>query len=180
MKRNFQFRSFFSKKNNRIWALTFALSTFLAIAIADFANGGFEAGNLTGWTTSTYLNSTGVTVATPVENTQRSALNLSSGGTNYTSVVTGSGPETLTDVKVGSGGTLRIPLFGNSAARVNYTFTNSTNANGLAQQMTVTTADIDPSDNKPHIRLVVAPVVEKATHTAAEQPYYFVRVRNIT
>jgi uncharacterized repeat protein (TIGR01451 family) len=180
MKMEFNFFSLLSKKNTRLWALGISLSTFLAIAIADFTNGGFEAGNLTGWTTSTYLNNTGVTVASPVENTQRSALNLSTGGTNYTSVVTGSGPESLTDAQVGSGGTLRIPLFGNSAARVNYTLTNSRNANGLTQQMTVTTADIDPADNKPHVRLVVAPVVEKATHTAAEQPYYFVRVRNIS
>jgi hypothetical protein len=167
-------------KKKTLYAITIALYSFLAIAIADFTNGGFESGNLTGWTVTTYLNNTGATVASPVENTQKSALNLSSGGTNYTSVVTGSGPESLTDNQVGSGGTLRIPLFGNSAARVNYTLSSSKNANGLTQQMTVTTADIDPSDNKPHVRLVVAPVVEKAPHGASQQPYYFVRVRNIT
>jgi hypothetical protein len=180
MNRKFNLNTLFSKRKNRIWALCLAISSFLAVAIADFTNGGFEAGNLTGWTVTSYLNNSGVSVATPAESTGRSDLNLTLGGSNYTTVVSGSGPETQTDPALGSGASFRYPLFGTNAARVNYTTSNSTNANGLAQQMTITTADIDPADGKPHVRLAVAPVIESAPHDPQDQPYYFVGVRNIT
>jgi len=114
MKRKFNLNYLFSTRKNRIWALCPAIASFLAIAITDFTNGGFEAGNLSGWTVSTYLNSSGVTVASPAESTGRGDLILNSGGSNFTTVVSGSGPETQADPSLGSGATFRYPLFGDS------------------------------------------------------------------
>jgi uncharacterized repeat protein (TIGR01451 family) len=156
-----------------------AFSMAGVVAIADFVNGGFEDGTLSSWTVTTYTRGNN-TVATPVEETLRSGLSLTAGGTDNTSVVSGSSTESEYDVNLGASSTLRFPLFGVNSARVNYKLTSSTNANSLKQTITITTADVDTYDNKAHVRFAVAPVLEDGSHSAAQQPYYFVNVRNIT
>ena len=44
----------------------------------------------------------------------------------------------------------------------------------------MTVADVDPVDNKVHIRFGMAPVLVDGGHGPTEQPYFYVEVRNIT
>lgn len=149
------------------------------VAIADFVNGGFESGSLSSWTVTTYTRGTN-TVASPVEDTLRSGLSLTAGGTDNTSVVSGSSNESEYDTNLGASSSLRFPLFGTKSARVNYKLTSSTNANSLKQTITITTSDIDTYDNKAHVRFAVAPVLQDGSHAASEQPFYFINVQNVT
>ena len=56
------------------------------------------------------------------------------------------------------------------------------NANALTQTMTADLGDVDPTDDKVHVRFAIAPVLENpgASHAYTEQPYYFVRLENLT
>lgn len=154
---------------------------FATEVAADFVNGGFETGDFTGWTISTYDNPpSGVTLASPPEETLRPALNLGAGGVAASYVRTDPVPESQYDPQLGPSSSLRFPLFGNDTAVINYYLTSSRNVNGLTQTMTVTSADVDPDDNKPHVRFAVAPVLADPGHPAEQQPYYFVNVRNVT
>ncbi len=142
-------------------------------AQALFVNPGFEDGNLNGWSVSTAL----VNRATqPVDSEEN--LNLSSGGTNRTSVKYGA-PLTLIPPGLTSTDTVRYPRYGNHAAIVNEQGLNR-NLNRLVQTSAVTAADIDPHDGRVHVRFVVLPVMQNPGHTLVEQPYYFVSVNNLT
>lgn len=110
-------------------------------------------------------------------------LNLATGGVLLTSVV-GGAPESQTDPDLGTNGTFRFPKYGNRAARVNYgdatTNGKNKNVNLLRQTMTVGLTDVDPLDNLVHIRFTVAPILEDPSHNYNQQPYYFVRLQNVT
>ena len=155
-------------------ALAFAVCGIGVVAVADFVDGGFESGSLGNWTVTTYHRGIN-TFASPVEDTLRDGLVLNAGGTNQTSVVTG----TANESEVDSNAPLRYPLYGTKSARVNYQG-SQTNTNSLKQTITITTADVDTFDDKPHVRFAVAPVLQDGTHDPTEQPYYFVNVRNLT
>lgn len=147
---------------------------------AVFANGNFETGSAgaapPSWTVTPYLNP-GVTIVTPQT---RDKLNLATGGNALTKLlVTAAGPESQADASLGTGASLRWPKYGNQVALVNQNGA-SNNTNSLSQTMTITSADIDPSDAKIHVRFVVAPVLENPGHPANQQPYYFVQLSNLT
>ncbi|WNG20265.1 choice-of-anchor A family protein [Cystobacter fuscus] len=137
------------------------------------ANGGFEDGTLSGWSVSTNLNVSGLRAIPPAT---LSDLNLSSGGAIRTAAV---GGETETKIPVGlsAGSTLRYPKYGRWSAVVN-SQGNSRNTNSLRQTFSITNADVDPADGKVHLRFALAPVLENPGHTAAQQPYFYVVVRN--
>jgi len=146
---------------------------------AAFVNGSFESGTQgvapPNWTVSSYANP-GVTFPP----TSRANLNLSSGGSRATvTLVSANGVESEHDTSLGAGSTLRWPKYGTSVALVNNTTAGAV-ANGMLQAMTLTTGDIDPVDGKPHVRFTVAPVLENPGHAPAQQPYYFVQLRNVT
>ena len=145
-----------------------------------FTNGGFEAGatNMAppSWTVTTFLDP-GVTITTPQT---RAGLNLQTGGVPLTLTLNApGGPESQTDPSLGAGATLRWPKYGNNVAIVNQLGKNQ-NVNSMKQTMTVATADIDSVDGLAHVRFVLAPVLENPNHTAAQQPYYFVQLDNLT
>lgn len=155
---------------------------------AVWSNGDFESDSIgamppTGWTLNAYLNP-GITDTRPGVQTLAS-LNLAGGGTQMTYVVGGTA-ESQADPDVGTGGTLRFPKYGTRAAVINYggMFGGGTgtgrNTNALTQQMTVGLGDVDPTDNKVHVRFAVAPVLENPSHSYDSQPYYFVRLQNLT
>lgn len=150
-------------------------------------NGDFELSNSGasptvggGWTVQNYYNP-GVTDLRPGQQTLAS-LNLTSGGQLATEVL-GGAQESLFDPDLGSGSTIRFPKYGSRVARVNKSASvpgSSNNANMLRQTMTVSAGDVDPTDDKVHVRFGIAPVLENPGHGYADQPYYFVQLRNVT
>jgi len=143
-----------------------------------FSNGNFESGSASspppGWTVTPYLN-LGVTSTTP---TTRANLQLQSGGSAQTTLLTGA-QESLADSALGTGASLRYPKYGSGVAVVNVPGA-SRNVNSMKQSMTIVAGDVDPADGKPHVRFTVAPVLENPGHGANEQPYYFVQLTNTT
>ncbi|MEO8552629.1 MAG: hypothetical protein ABI678_21780 [Kofleriaceae bacterium] len=148
-----------------------------------WTNGDFEGDAIgtsppSGWTLQTYLNP-GITDTRPGAQTLAS-LNLGVGGVATTQVV-GGAAETQTDPDVGAAGTLRYPKYGSRAAVVNTGVAGANkNANSIKQTMTVALGDVDPTDDKVHVRFAVAPVLENPAHAYNGQPYYFVRLQNLT
>ncbi len=151
---------------------------------ALFSNGGFETGAANAppvsWTVQPYLNPdpTGVTIQTPET---RAGLNLGTGGKPLTDTIAA---VNQADPDLGAGASLRVCRYGNQCARVNFhsstTYGNGENVNSLSQTMTVGAGDVDPSDNKVHVRFVVAPVLQNPSHPVNEQPYYMVQLTDLT
>ncbi len=144
-----------------------------------FANGDFETGTNgaapPSWTVTTNQNR-GVTIQHPQT---RDGLNLKSGGTAKTVILTSTGPETKWDPDLGDQASLRWPKFGKNVAIVNQKGKDY-NVNSLKQTMTVGADDIDSVDGLAHIRFVVAPVLQDPNHSPDEQPYFFVQLTNLT
>jgi len=138
-----------------------------------FVNGDFSNG-LNGWTVTEYTNS-GLSQVPPTTFAQ---LNLGSGSVNNTTIVQGA-TETKTPAGLSSSSTLRVPVFGAYVAVVNQEGKNSV-ANSISQTMTTTNADVDPTDNKVHVRFAIAPVLENPGHPADQQPYFWVELDNVT
>jgi uncharacterized repeat protein (TIGR01451 family) len=153
---------------------------------AVWTNGDFESDAIgtsppAGWTLTTNLNN-GITDTRPSAQTLAS-LNLVAGGTSFTAVVGGATAESQTDPDLLLAGTLRYPKYGTRATRINSTGVATglnRNVNTLKQTMTTTIGDVDTLDNKVHIRFAIAPILENPAHTYISQPYYFVRVQNLT
>jgi uncharacterized repeat protein (TIGR01451 family) len=153
---------------------------------AVWTNGDFESDAIgssppAGWTLTTNLNN-GITDTRPSAQTLAS-LNLVAGGTSFTAVVGGATAESQTDPDLLLAGTLRYPRYGTRATRINSTGVATglnRNVNTLKQTMTTTIGDVDTFDNKVHIRFAIAPILENPAHTYISQPYYFVRVQNLT
>jgi uncharacterized repeat protein (TIGR01451 family) len=152
------------------------------IRSAIWSNGGFESDNIgsvpAGWTAGTNLNQ-GITAVTPQT---LASLNLKNGGSAATTVVGGT-TESQTDANMGTAGSLRFPKYGTRSALVNYTASvlgNGQNANTLKQTMTAALGDVDAADNKVHVRFAIAPVLQNPGHAYNQQPYYFVRLQNLT
>jgi hypothetical protein len=157
-----------------------------AVAGAVFTNGSFEAGTPgsvpPGWTVNSFLNAVGVTIQNPQT---VGGLNLSSGGVVATFILNSpAGPLSQPDPFLGNVAPLRWPKYGKQAVVVNAnssdSFGHGRNANSLSQVMTIGADDVDAADGKVHIRFAFAPVLENANHTAAQQPYYFIQLTNIT
>lgn len=145
-----------------------------------FNNGGFESGVFApDWTVSTYRNLTGL-ANPPWPPASEPNLNLSSGGTNLTSIVTNPTPESqLFAGMVAAPGVPRWPKFGASSVVINSQGLNG-NVNTLRQSYPVGSSDVDPVDGKVHIRFLLAPALQAAGHVQEQQPYFFVAVRNQT
>ncbi len=156
------------------------------VAQPIWVNGGFENDAIgttppSGWTLTTNLNSTGLTDTRPNPQTLAS-LNLTAGGILMTAVV-GGPTETMVDPDLLLLGTMRYPKYGVRAARVNATGAATglnRNVNTLKQTMTTSLGDVDATDNKVHVRFALTAILENPAHTYISQPYYFVRVQNLT
>ncbi len=53
-------------------------------------------------------------------------------------------------------------------------------ATSVSQQITVQASDIDPIDNKVHVRFIAAPVLDNPSHSVNEQPFFAIQLNNIT
>ena len=136
-------------------------------AFAIFQNGGFESGNFTGWTQGAGVNN-GLTGAQPFSG---SSVSLGAGGTFRGAVVTG-GPDLV-------GAPIALPRTGANTARVNNRATGGI-ANFISQADVITNADRDTTDNRLHVRFSYSVVLEDPGHSASQQPFFFLRVRNVT
>jgi hypothetical protein len=150
------------------------LMSFPSNAFALFNNGGFENGNFTGgWATSTFLNP-GLSGSAPF-----SGANIvrNSGGSNLTSVL---GPFTteMSQSDPNTGNALHYPLAGKYCAQVNFQGANR-NGNTLTQTTTALSSDVQ-TDGSVHVDFGWAAVVENPGHSANEQPYVYVAVRDLT
>ena len=137
-------------------------------AMAIFTNGGFESGDFTGWTQSSGINN-GLILPEPFTG---SSVDLSPGGSFRGEVVTTGAVDLI-------GAPITLPFAGSFTARVNNADTGGI-ANGIAQQDTITAADRDPLDNKLHVRFAYAVVLEDPSHDHDSQPFFYLRVRNVT
>jgi uncharacterized repeat protein (TIGR01451 family)/uncharacterized protein (TIGR03382 family) len=142
---------------------------------ALFTNGNFEEGSLNGWSASTHLNP-GITVPPA----SKADLNLQAGGIARTFARNAAGgPESEIPAGLTSAASLRWPRYGQWAAVVNELGMNR-NVNRLVQSATLTPADVDPADGKVHVRFALAPVLQNPGHTASQQPYIYITLRNVT
>jgi uncharacterized repeat protein (TIGR01451 family) len=155
-----------------------------------FNNGGFENPTpFTSWTKSTALNTSGLSTVPPTLDTH---LQLTAGGRDFTFAKTNLVPESQPPAGLVAGtGVPMWPRLGTTTAAINewgaadppgdsnHQGANS-NVNSIRQSMATTAADIDPADGKVHVRFLLAPVLEAAGHAPAQQPYFFVIVRNLT
>lgn len=148
-------------------ALCGALLVASLPASAIFQNGGFETGDFTGWTTGFGINQ-GLQGAQPYHS---GSISLGSGGSFRGAVVSG-GPDLVN-------APITLPYAQTRTARVNNADTGGF-ANFISQQDVITNADRDPSDNLLHIRFNYAVVLEDPNHSPAGQPFFFLRVRNVT
>lgn len=134
-----------------------------------FQNGGFESGSFANWTQTAGVNN-GLTGAQPFTS---ASLSIGAGGT-FRGFIRSAG---FVDPRAPL---LVFPRAGQFTAQVNH----ETNAGGfmssIAQQDVITNADRDPADGRLHVRFSYAPVLEDPGHSASGQPFFFVRLRNIT
>ncbi|MBL8309965.1 MAG: hypothetical protein JNL19_06055 [Burkholderiales bacterium] len=137
-------------------------------AMAIFTNGGFESGTFGSWTTGSGIN-TGLTGAQPFTS---ASIGLGSGGSFRGSVVTTGAVEL-------SGAPITLPYSGTYTARVNNADTGGI-ANYITQADVITNADRDAADGKLHVRFAYAVVLSNPGHSPSGQPYFFIRVRNVT
>ena len=149
----------------RIVMLALLLASSPAWAI--FTNGGFETGNFTGWTFTIGTNP-GLSGSPPFTG---ASVVIASGGSN-TSAVVGAGQDPRAPQ-------LTLPRAGSFTARVN-DFNNGAIINSIKQSAPITSADIDPADGQLHVRFSYAAVLEDPGHAPQQQPYFFVRLRDLT
>lgn len=152
-------------------------------AQAGFVNGGFEDSTTmppNGWIHRTYTRSAVLPASPPVPNST-TGITLGQLGLSGAAVDNGVSAVVTTpvfDVPSTNPGTLRAPRWGNNAFKLNDQ--GSRRASSIEQVATMTVADVDPIDNKVHIRFGMAPVLVDGGHGPTEQPYFYVEVRNIT
>ncbi len=156
-----------------------------------WSNGAFEndanAASPSNWTVIAASHATGVS---PMEPQTFESLNLTIGGAAVDATrVRGTGYKSQSDPNLGTAASFRFPQFGDRTLLLNWlSGTSGTsrsrgsdqNANIVTQQMVVTQEDIDPADGRLHVRFAFAPVLEFPTHNYTQQPFYFIRVRNVT
>ncbi len=147
-------------------ALALGLVLASAPAFAIFANGGFEQNNFAGWTVAGGINP-GLLGTEPFTS---ASIQITPGAPGPSAIV-GQIADPLAP-------TIVLPRVGQFTAKLN-------DENGgalvttLVQTDTVTNADIDASDGKPHIRFAFAPVMDDPSHAPNEQPYFYVSVKNL-
>ncbi len=147
-------------------ALALGLVLASAPAFAIFSNGGFEQNNFSGWTVAGGTNP-GLLGTEPFTS---ASIQITAGAPGPSAIV-GQIADPLAP-------TIVLPRVGQLTAKLN-------DENGgalvttLVQTDTVTNADIDGTDGKPHIRFAFAPVMDDPNHAPNEQPYFYVSVKNL-
>jgi hypothetical protein len=140
--------------------------TIAGSAHAVFTNGGFEQNNLSGWTVGGGSNP-GLSGTAPFTGAN---VQINAGTPGPASVV-----GRVVDARAPG---IVLPRVGNFTAKVNDEASGA-RLTTLVQRDRITQADVDSSDGLPHLRFAFAPVLEDPAHAPAEQPYFYVVVRNV-
>lgn len=146
-----------------------ALALAATPAWAIFTNGGFENTSFAGWT-QTSGNNNGLSGSPPFTS---ASLNITPGGT-FRGFIRSTG---YVDTRAP---TLVLPRAGSVTAQVNHETQAGGFMSSISQQDVITAADIDPNDGLLHVRFSYAAVLDDPNHSPAQQPFFFVRLRNIT
>ena len=154
----------------------------VTVAFAMFNNGNFETGDFTGWDKdATYLNG-GILVGPPPSYVPVLASSVGGSVVDNTFIVdaawlnTNFGAGNTCDPY--SNGEICLPYGGSNSAVVNYlgsmnNFNN--NMNKLSQSGLVGVGDVG-TDGNYHIFFAYAPVLDKGTHPASDQPFMHVKL----
>ncbi len=148
-------------------AIAILLGLSASPAFAIYQNGGFEQNSFASWTIGGGSNP-GLAGVEPF--------------TGTSIVINGAtpGPSSLVGAQVDARAPmLSLPRLGQFTAQLNDSAGGAA-ITTITQTDTLTSVDIDPADNLPHIRFSFAPVLEDPSHSANQQPYFYVRVRNTT
>ncbi|QXL83590.1 IPTL-CTERM sorting domain-containing protein [Comamonas sp. NLF-1-9] len=174
------------------WGMALALLV-APLAQASWVNGGFEASSTTdlnsgvvtnGWLHKTYSRTAVLPASPPVPNmTTGIALNqlgltsenLNNAG-NRSAIITA--PATDMPLSSGKLSSVKAPRWDDKALKLNSV--GGQFASSIEQTATMTVDDVDPRDDRVHIRFAMAPIMVDGGHGPTEQPYFFVQVRNIT
>ncbi len=155
------------KSSLRLTPVAFVAAIMLALflssqAFALFTNGDFEAGDLSGWTVTTFL-SNGISGGTYSTKAGTSY--------DYTGIVSsGYDPNTGTDIP--------LPRFGAHSAVVNFQGMNN-NGNIIRQTTTTAPGDVE-ADGRIHIYFAYAPVLDSGGHGPADVPYMHILLTDDT
>ncbi len=145
------------------------LGALLAVnpAHAIYQNGGFEANSFASWA---------------VGGGENFGLGGTEPFTGASVMITGTTPGPVSIATAGSdvrAPMLSLPRIGNFTAKINDE-ASGFKLTTLAQTDVITAADRDAQDSRLHLRFTFAPVLENPSHTPNQQPYFYVRVRNVT
>jgi hypothetical protein len=146
-----------------------ALALAATPAWAIFTNGGFESNSFAGFTQNSGVNN-GLSGSPPFTS---ASLNITPGGT-FRGFIRTTG---FTDPRAP---TLVLPRAGSFTAQVNHETQAGGYMSSISQQDVITNADRDANDNLLHVRFSYAAVLENPGHSPSGQPFFFVRLRNIT
>jgi hypothetical protein len=136
-------------------------------AFAVFQNGSFETNSFQNWTIEGGANP-GLVGAEPFSGASISIVGTTPGPV----AVLGAGLDQRAP-------NIRLPRLGSFTAKINDEL-GGASVSILRQIDTLRPSDIDPRDNLAHVRFSFAPVLEDPAHRPEEQPYIYVRVRNVT
>ncbi len=145
------------------------LSAFLSTtdAHAIYENGGFETNSFSSW---------------QVSGGENFGLIGNEPFSGSSIAITGNVPGPASIASFGSdprAPALALPRIGSFTAKINDE-ASGFKVTTLTQADVITAADRDPQDNRFHLRFTFAPVLENPSHSPNQQPYFFVRVRNVT
>ena len=157
---------------------------------------------ITGWTLAGYTFNGNASNAPP---TSISGINLSTPPTipgGISDIIAAVSPSQLDDYFLDGATpapTLLLPGTGLQSALINLRFIHAPlavagtqskpgsgwtkigkQATSISQQITIQPSDIDPTDNKVHIRFIAAPVLENPLHSVSQQPFFAIQLNNIT
>ena len=150
-----------------LMALAVGLSATSPEAKAIFLNGDFETGDFGQWTEGKGGNP-GLSGSPPF---QADNIRISNGGTRLLDI---SGH--AFDPRAPQ---LSLPRQGNFSAKVNDEV-GGAHTNFISQKDTITEADRDPVDGKLHVRFTYAAVLSDPGHSAHDQPYFHVLLKDLT
>ncbi|HET8900253.1 MAG TPA: IPTL-CTERM sorting domain-containing protein [Rhodanobacteraceae bacterium] len=147
--------------------LLFVMAAACGPALAIFQNGGFESSDFTGWTLGGGSNP-GLAGVAPFTG---ASIQINAGTPGPSALVAaGTVDANAPDLVLARLGQYTAKLNDASGGALVTTMT---------QVDTVTNADIDASDNLPHIRFSYAPVLDDPGHSPHEQPYFYVVLKNL-
>jgi hypothetical protein len=147
----------------------------VTVAFAIFANGDFETGTFSGWTKDLTYKTGGITVGPPPSYNTLAGPSVDDTFIVNAAWMTARGWPTKCDPN--TLGNVCLPFDGSNSAVVNYLGKNN-NLNKLSQAGLVSSGDVG-TDGMYHIYFAYAPVLDSGSHSAADQPFMYVKLTRV-